>query len=79
MAGVPAHTVPTVEAVAVIWIFCTVLVALTTLVKAGILPDALVGFTLVTPAGTVACHAKVTPGVVEFNVTAALFAPLQMD
>ena len=42
-------------------------------------PFPLTGLRLETPAGTVACQAKVTLGVVEFKVTATEFVPLQMD
>ena len=48
-------------------------------VKTGILPLPFTGFTFEIPVGTTACHANVTFGVVEFNATATVFVPLQMD
>jgi hypothetical protein len=45
----------------------------------GIFPVPLAGFTLETPAGTLACQANVTLGVVELRVTATELDPLQMD
>ena len=48
-------------------------------VKTGILPLPFTGFTFEIPAGTTACHANVTFGVVEFNATATVFVPLHID
>jgi len=48
-------------------------------VKTGILPLPFTGLTFEIPAGTTACHANVTFGVVEFNATATVFVPLHID
>jgi hypothetical protein len=54
------------------------IVVFTKFVKAGIFPVPLLVNKLEIPGGTVVCHAKLTPVVVEVRIISEVFDPLQI-